>query len=154
MERSAAEANKALVREIIDECLNKGNFEAATGRFAGDYTIHLPSQTHMPSGPGVFQHMITMWRTAFPDWHMRVEEMVAEGEFVANRFTTTGTHDGMLMGIPPTGKQMVVRGQEMHRVVDGQVAATWVCDDLPSILVQLAVLPRPPIAPPQGEVVS
>lgn len=150
----SAEENKALVGSIIEECLNKGNFEFAMGRFTFDYAIHLPTPQVMPSGPGIFKHMISMWRAAFPDWHMTIEQMVAEGEFVANRFTTTGTHLGELMGIEPTGKQMVVKGQELHRVVNGQVADTWVCDDLPSILVQLAVLPRPPLQPPQWQVVS
>jgi predicted ester cyclase len=76
---------------------------------------------------------------------MTIEDLVAEGDFVANRFTTRGTHTAPLMGIPPTGKPMVVHGQELHRLVAGKVAETWVCDDVPSILVQLGVLPKPPM---------
>jgi predicted ester cyclase len=80
---------------------------------------------------------------------MKIEELVAEGEFVTNRFTTTGTHDAPLFWIPPTWRRMVVHSQEMHRIVDGKVAESWIADDVPGILVQLGVvrMPRPGESP-------
>jgi predicted ester cyclase len=99
----------------------------------------------LPSGPDAFKLVIGMWRAAFPDWHMTIETLVAEGDFVANRFTTRGTHKAPLMGIPATGKQMVVHGMELHRIAGGKVAETWVCDDVPSIMQQLGIGPPVPI---------
>jgi predicted ester cyclase len=138
---SLLEENKALIRHIIEEALNKGNLSIADECFAADYVVHLPSQPHLPRGPVVFKEVIGMWRSAFADWHMTIEELVAEGDLVANRFTTTGTHTGELFGIEPTGKPMVVHGMELHRVRNGKVAESWVCNDLPGILVELGALP-------------
>lgn len=142
---STAEENKNLIRYLIEDGLNKGHLEIADEHFTPDYEVHIPGRRDLPVGPEAFKQVIGMWRAAFPDFHMTIEALVAEGEMVANRFTTRGTHEAPLMGIPPTGRPMVVRGQELHRVVGGKVAETWVCDDVPSILVQLGVLAPPPV---------
>ena len=139
------EENKKLIRHLIEEALNKGNFAVADGHFTDDYDVHIAGRPSMGRGPEVFKNVIGMWRTAFSDWQMTIENLVAEGDFVANRFTTRGTHTGPLMGIPPTGKTMVVHGQELHRLSNGKVAETWVCDDVPSIMQQLGIVPPPPI---------
>jgi predicted ester cyclase len=142
------EENKALIRYLIEEGLNKGNFAVADEHFRPDYLVHIPGRTDLPVGPESFKRVIGMYRAAFPDFHMTIETLVAEGDYVANRFTTRGTHRAPLMGIPPTGRPMVVHGQELHRLNDGKVAETWVCDDVPSIMVQLGVIPPPPIGGP------
>jgi predicted ester cyclase len=148
----SVEDNKALVRFLIDEALNKGNFGVATEEyFQPDYTVHTPAAAELPRGPEAFKLIIRLWQSAFEGWHLNIEQLVAEGDFVANRFTTTGRHTGPLMGIPPTGREMVVRSQELHRIQDGRLAETWVVDDLPSILVQLGAYPPPPVGgPPPG----
>lgn len=135
----STEGNKQLVRLLIEEAFNRGNLDVAVGRFTSDYRVHIPGRSDLPVGPEAFTAVVGMWRAAFPDWHMTIEQLVAEGEFVANRFTTTGTHEGELMGFPPTGRKMVVRGQELHRCDGGRVAETWVCDDVPSIFRQLGL---------------
>jgi predicted ester cyclase len=141
--------NKALITYLIAEGLNGGNLEVADEQhFTPGYTVHIPGRTDLPAGPAAFQRVIGMYRAAFQDWHMVIEELVAEGDFVSNRFTTTGTHTGPLYGFPPTGRTMIVHGQELHRLEDGRVAETWVCDDGPSIMLQLGILPPP--GPPAG----
>ncbi|HXG13238.1 MAG TPA: ester cyclase [Gemmataceae bacterium] len=148
---SSPEENKKLIRYLIEEGLNKGNFDLLDQHFTPDYRVHLAGNpVSPPPGPQAVKMVIGMWRAAFGDWHMTIEQLVAEGDFVANRFTTRGTHTGPLMGIPPTGKKMVVHGQELHRLANGKVAETWVCDDLPGILVQLGIVQPPPLARPQG----
>ena len=143
------EENKKLIRYLIDEALNKGNLAVADKHFASDYVVHIPSRPDDGRrGPQIFKDVIGMWRAAFSDWHLTIENLVAEGDFVANRFTTRGTHTGPMMGIPPTGKTMVVHGQELHRLANGQVAETWVCDDIPSILQQLGIVQPPRMGPP------
>lgn len=142
------EENKTLIRYLIEEALNKGNLSVAEGHFTPDYQVRIPGKPEGPRGPEVFRQVIGMWRAAFSDWHMTIENLIAEGDYVANRFTTRGTHTGPLMGIPATGKTMVVHGQELHRLRDGKVAETWVCDDVPSIMQQLGIVSPPPIKRP------
>jgi predicted ester cyclase len=136
------EENKTLIRHVIEEALNGGNLEIADDYFTDDYIVHVPGRPDeaMPRGPEAFKRVIGTWHAACSDWHMTIEELVAEGDGVANRFTTRATHDGPLFGIPPTGNQFVVAGMEFHRVHEGKVAETWVSDDIPGILVQLGIL--------------
>jgi predicted ester cyclase len=140
----AAESNKKLIRFLIEEALNKGRVELADEHFAADYVAHIPGVPLSASGPDLFKRVIEIWRSAFEDWHMTIQELLADGDIVANRFRTTGTHTGSLIGIAPTGRHMVVDGMEMHRLVDGKVAESWISNDMPGILVQLGVLPPPP----------
>lgn len=135
----SGDENKALVRLILEEAFNKGNLDVADGLFRDDYVAHVPGR-QMPTGPQAFKATVGMWRSAFADIHMTIEAVVGDGDLVANRFTTRGTHTGPLMGLPPTGEKMVVHGQELYRLEDGKVAESWICDDVPSILVQLGVL--------------
>jgi steroid delta-isomerase-like uncharacterized protein len=146
----STEENKTLLRYLIEEALNKGNFAAAEGQFTEDYQVHVPGRSDLPRGEAAFKQMIGLWRGAFPDWHMTIEQLIAEGDLVTNRFTTRGTHRAPLMGIPPTGKPMVVYGMEIHRFQGGKVAETWICDDVPSILVQLGVITPPTMGRPPG----
>ena len=143
----SVEDNKVLIRGIIEGALNRGDFSVAEGRFTDDYVVHIPRR---PTAHGIegFKETIGMWRAACSDWHMTIDELLGEGDLVANRFTTTGTNDGPLFGNPPTGKRIVVHGMEFHRVNDGKVAETWVCDDIPSILMQLELVPAPELAAP------
>ena len=138
----SAHDNKTLVRLIIEEAFNKGNLDIADGRLSDDYQVHMPGGS-LRRGPQAFKASIGIWRGAFDDIHMTIEDVIGDGDLVANRFTTRGTHTGPLMGLPATGRQIVVQGQELHRVVDGRVSESWICDDVPSILVQLGILSIP-----------
>jgi len=133
------EANKAVVLRAIDEGFNGGNLDIADEMFTDDYQVHAPG-LDLPGGPDAFKRAIGLWRNAFSDIHMTVEQLICEGDFVVNRFTTRGTHDGDLFGMPPTGKPFVVHGIEIHRVVDGKVVESWIGDDVPTILLQLGLL--------------
>lgn len=137
------EQNKDLIREIIDEAFNGGNFDRVPEWFVPDYVAHVPGVPGLPSGPQAFTLVITMWRAAFADLHMTIEDLVAEGDKVANRFTTTGTHTGDLFGVPATGKTFTVGSQEVHRIVDGRVVESWVCNDVPLIFQQLGITQNP-----------
>lgn len=142
--------NKNVIRRLIEEAMNAGNLDLVPASFAPDYVAHVPGVPGLPTGPAAFQRVVQMWRSTFPDWHMAIEALVAEGDLVANRFTTTGTHRGPLMGIPPTGRPITVKGMEFHRLRDGKVAESWISDDLPGILVQLGILKMPFPGPPAG----
>jgi predicted ester cyclase len=140
---SSPDEDRELIRLIIEEGFNKGNLAIADGRFRDDYVAHVPGVPPLPPGPGAFKNVIGMWRAAFADLHMTIEDLVVEGGLVANRFTTRGTHTGMLFGFEPTEKTMEIHGQELHRVQDGLVAESWICDDVPGLLVQLGIVKLP-----------
>lgn len=134
---------KAIVMLAIDRGFNGGDLDVADEVFSDDYNVHAPGLNELPKGPAAFKQAIGIWRTAFPDIHMEVQELVCEGDIVANRFLTQGTNDGPLFGMPPTNKRIRVNGMEMHRVVDGRVVESWICDDIPSILMQLGIATWP-----------
>ena len=137
---TTADDNKHLIRGIIEEAFNEGRLDAVDDLFTADYVAHVPGVRSLPRGAAAFKAMIGMWRGAFGDLHMTIEHLVAEGDLVANRFTTTGTHSGPLFGIAPTGRTMVVHCQELHRIAGGRVAESWICDDIPGILGQLGAV--------------
>jgi predicted ester cyclase len=94
-------------------------------------------------GPESMRGVATMLRTAFPDLRFTIEELVAEGDIVAGRLTMSGTHEGPLMRMQPTGRW--VRQDHMHfvRFRDGKAVEHWgVRDDL-SMMQQMGVMPEP-----------
>ena len=120
------EQNKALVRRANDEILNKGNLDFVDEVFATNYTSHGSTER----GPEVIKKFVTALRTAFPDLHVNVEPVVAEGSMVAWQRTHIGTHKGEFMGIPATGKNITWRSMVITRIVDGKIVEEWGIGDL------------------------
>lgn len=142
IEQNSVEQNKDLVRTATERGLNQGDLSFVDDVFAPDYIVHTPG-VELPSGPDAFRAAVGLWHTAFPDFHMDIEDMIGEGDLVALKFTTTGTHEGPLMGIPPTGRSFTVSGTDLHRAVGGRVVESWISDDVPRILMQLGVQGAP-----------
>ncbi len=131
------EQNAEIVRLITESGMNQGHTDL-DHLFASDYQVH-GAGLRLPPGPSGYYRAVGLWRTAFPDWHIDLEQLVAEGDFVADRFHTTGTHQGPLFGVAATGRRVEVHGTDMHRVVDGQVQESWISDDVPRIIDQLGI---------------
>lgn len=140
--------NIELVRSITERGLNHGDVSFVDDVFSPDYEAHAAG-LELPKGPGAFREAVSFWRQSFPDFHTTIEQMIGQGEFVASRFSTTGTHTGTLGRIPPTGKRFTVSGVDMHRVVDGKVVESWISDDMPRILMEIGVLA--PAGGPPGD---
>jgi predicted ester cyclase len=81
-----------------------------------------------------------MYRSAFPDIRFETGEMISDGATVAHRWTFTGTHEGEMMGIEPTGKRVEVSGVEMNHVEDGRISASWTVSDAMGLMRQLGAL--------------
>jgi steroid delta-isomerase-like uncharacterized protein len=137
-----SEENKAVVRRLIEEVWNKGNFEVADEILAPDFVANSVPPGIPPDGEG-FKQFIGMYRAAFPDVHLHIEDQIAEGDMVVTRFTAHGTHQGELMGIPPTNKQITVTGIGISRIVEGRSREEWNNYDQYGMLVQLGVIPAP-----------
>ena len=88
--------------------------------------------------------MATMFRTAFPDFHMTIEDVIAEANMVVGRFTQGGTHRGEFMGIAPTGRTVSFTEIGVLRIEGGQVVESWYETDLLGLSQQLT---QPATAP-------
>ena len=136
------EENKAISRRYIEEIFNKKNLAAIDEILSPDYIDHDPMPGTTPNRDGLKQ-LQEMTIAAFPDYHSNIEDMVAEGDKVVQRFIGHGTHKGDFMGIPPTGKQVTFKGIGVHRIVNGKVVENWLNMDMLSIMQQLGVVPPP-----------
>ena len=132
----SAEENKSLVRRFVQEFWNTGNLAAADELMAADATIHQPEVGNV-AGLKAFN---TMFRNAFPDWHSTAEELIAEGDRVAERWTGRGTHQGELYGIPPTGWRVAVPGVVFYRISGDKIVEFRGLFDTMSMMQQLGVI--------------
>lgn len=138
-----AEENKLVFRRTYEEVFNQGNLTVADELVAPDFVDREEHPGNVP-GPEAVRSVAVMLRTAFPDLHFTIEDLIAEGDLVAGRLTMSGTHDGPLMGIPPTGRQ--VRQTHMHvvRFRDGQAIEHWGVRDDMGLMRQLGLMPERP----------
>jgi steroid delta-isomerase-like uncharacterized protein len=135
----SAEENKALVSRFVEEFWNEGNMSAA------DELMAVDAEIHMPTGELVdldgLKGFAATFRGAFPDWHSTLEELIAEGDRVAERWTGRGTHLGELQGIPPTGKRVEAPGSVFYRIVGGKIVEFRGQLDMMSLMQQLGAIP-------------
>jgi steroid delta-isomerase-like uncharacterized protein len=134
------EQNKAIYRRYIHEVFNEGRLDRLDEFLSPSYVYHdAPPGT--PPGAKAIRQVVSMFRAAFPDLEVIIEDQVAEGDMVCSRATTRGTHRGPILGIPPTGKAMSMPGLTLVRIVDGRVAESWVGNDVIGLLRQLGTAP-------------
>jgi steroid delta-isomerase-like uncharacterized protein len=137
-----SEENKALARRIVEEVWNRGNVAIVDETFAPDYTEHNP-RPGQEVGLDGYKSGVTMMRSAFPDLHLDLHDVIAEGDRVAIRYALRGTHEGDLMGVPPSGNSVSSDGMVFARVHDGQVVERWGVQDMLALLQQIGALPAP-----------
>jgi steroid delta-isomerase-like uncharacterized protein len=135
-----SESNKAVVRRLIEEVWNKGNLQVADELFGPSYAHHDASSPDLGRGPEGEKKRVTLYRNAFHDFRMTVEELFAEGETVIARWSCRGAHKGELNGIAPTGKQIAITGISIARFAGGKIVEGWVNWDALSLMQQLGVV--------------
>lgn len=123
-----SEANKAVVRRLVDEVMNQG-------------LLDVLDELYTPSSAGAARAWIAPFRASFPDVHMRIVDMVAEGDKVAARFTCSATQHGRWQGHPARGRRFErvaeVYFLELH---EGRIARAWGLEDNLSRMRQLGHL--------------
>ncbi len=137
----SAEENKELVRRFVEEFWNEGNAAAADELMAEDAEIHMPTG-ELVDLDGL-KGFADAFRGSFPDWHSTFEELIAEGDRVAERWTGRGTHRGELQGIAPTGRPVEVPGSVFYRIVDGKIMEFRGQLDMMGLMQQLGAIPSP-----------
>ncbi|NTV09570.1 MAG: ester cyclase [Zoogloea sp.] len=130
---------KEQVRRTYERLFNRGELALADELVGAEFLNH-GAPPEAPRGPAGLRATVTMLRTAFPDLHFTLEELIAEGDLVAVRATMRGTQRGPFMGIAPTNRAVEQAGIHIIRFADGKAVEHWgVHDDL-GMLKQLGVI--------------
>ena len=132
--------NRVVVQRFLEEVINQGRLEQADEIVAEDF-VELDPLPGQRQGREGLKEVIGMLRAAFPDMHWVVDEMIAEGEKVVTRFTWTGTQQGTFMGIPATGRSVVVKGVVIDRIVGGMMTDSRILMDTMGMMQQLGAIP-------------
>jgi steroid delta-isomerase-like uncharacterized protein len=139
---AATERNAAIVRRTFDEIINQEDKAVIDEVYAADVIIHDPF-TGMTQGTAAMHNLLGLFDAAFPHHRVTVEAIVSQGDLVSVLHTHTATNTGAFLGMPPTGKTVVVNGVELFRLRDGKIVEFWRKDDDVSLLMQLGMLPMP-----------
>src|ERR687897_851267 len=118
------EKNKALVRWWWEEVWVKGNVAATDEFMAPDYVDH-PNLPGLPSGPEGMKQALTYYRAASPQLQATLDDILAEGERVALRWSARGTHLGEWLDVPPTGHHFTMSGITIYRIAEGKAVEGW-----------------------------
>ena len=136
------EENKGVVRRFIEEIQNEGRTELIEEIFAPDFVDHNPLPSFPPDRDGT-KRMFLYVRKSFPDFHMEINNMIAEENMVATRKTLHATHQGEYMGMAPTGKHLQMEVIDIFRIANGRLAEHWTVIDRLGMMEQLGVTQRP-----------
>ena len=137
--------NKTLIRRFGEDLWNAGNLLRADQFLAPNVVSHF---THLPSPTNRegFLTFVTQLRDAFPDLAFTLEDLIAEHDKVVARWTMRGTHHGLLLGIPPTGKPIRISATIIYRIAGGKIAELWGNVDVLSLAQQIGVVTPPPFS--------
>lgn len=141
---TGSQSAKDVVRRFFG-AWNESDLASIDEVVAADAEHHDPMDPpDLPPGPEGERQRIEAYRSAFPDARIEIEDMVAEDDRVAVRWTATGTHEGEFRGVEPTGTEVEIDGFEINRLEDGQIAESWVLFDALGLLQQLDAVPEEP----------
>jgi steroid delta-isomerase-like uncharacterized protein len=128
------------ISRIVEEAFNHGNLDVVDELLSPDHFAHNAFGMG-PNGPQGLKCLIAMFRSAFPDLHFSLEDEIREGDKIAARWTMRGTHKGLFLGNPPTGRPVEAQGIIFARTVNGQIVEDWTVMDQMGILQQLGIIP-------------
>ncbi len=148
----SVEENKAIIWRYND-AWNSHDVDASAAFFAPDAANFGNSV-----GREGFRAVLTDIFTTFPDWHTTIEEMIAEGDVVVSRHTTTATHLGTpivrnihnMQGIPPTGKAVVMKSIHIWHIKDGLITSHMAARDDLETMQQIGLWPPPSLRQSEG----
>jgi steroid delta-isomerase-like uncharacterized protein len=131
--------NKEVVQRVVD-MINEGQLAQVEDLYTSNFVNHDPGAPDARDRATLMQ-LFAARKTAFPDQWVTIEDMIAEGDQVAKRWTCTGTHNGEGLGFPATGKEFAITAITIYRFSGGKVAECWWNYDSLTMLQQLGVIP-------------
>lgn len=138
--------NKALVERYYEQLWNRWDFAVADTLLDANITFRGSLGVTVRGLEG-FKGYLRMIRTAFPDFHNSIEELIAEGDKVVARLDYRGTHQGKLFHISPTGTTIRYTGIAIFRIANGKIVDGWVLGDTLSLMQQIGVFPEISLGP-------
>ncbi len=128
--------NKIIMYRLLDEVWNQGKLEVVDEIMSADHTS--PSAPFLPPGPEGTKIIVSMFRKAMPDYHLKVDLIMADEHKVVARFTQHGTHSGEpLMGMPPSGRRAEWTEIAVLEIKDGKIVKSWYETDMLAMVNQL-----------------
>jgi steroid delta-isomerase-like uncharacterized protein len=138
----STEDNKALARRWA-EIFNQANLDLVDEIYAPDCVLHDPTMPEDTRGVEGAREFYSMYRSAFPDTEITIEDQVAEGDKGATRWTARGTQQGEMMGVPPSGNRVEVAGMTISRSEGGKIVEEWNNYDALGLMQQIGAIPEP-----------
>ena len=135
----SAEANKEVVRKVIEEGTNRKNLAVFDELVSPSFIDHEAGSE--PGGPEDEKELLSSVAQAFPDWQWEIEEMLAVEDKVITRYVARGTHRGAFMGVPPTGVEVAFTGINIVRIEEGKIVESWGNSDQLGWMRQIGVIP-------------
>jgi hypothetical protein len=132
-------ANKQIVRRALEEPW--GNPDVLDELVSSDYVGYDPALPEPIRGPQGAKDNVNQYRSAFEGAQITVKEQIGEGDLVATRWEGRGRHTGEIMGIGPTGKDIVVSGLTLSRIANGKIVEEWTNWDTLGMLQQIGAVP-------------
>jgi steroid delta-isomerase-like uncharacterized protein len=136
-----SEENKAIARRFY-ELWESGELDALGEVVAEDSVDHDPYNPHGQEGLEGAKKTIAMYRAAFPDTRFAIDDQVADGDKVVTRWTATGTHEGELMGVPPSGERVTITGTTIDRFENGKITEGWTNWDTLALMHAIGATPQ------------
>lgn len=136
----AAQKHEDVVRGFYEAVFNKGDQAALNDLVAADFVDHNPFPGQGPDREGLRQFVQT-FRGPLPDLRVEIQDMIAQGDKIAVRWTARATHKGDFLQIPATGKQVTISGIDIMRIADGKIAEHWGHQDQLGFVREIGVLP-------------
>jgi steroid delta-isomerase-like uncharacterized protein len=138
---SRIELNKETIRRYFEEVWNRGNLDELDLLLDANYTNHTPSTPNPPPGPAGLKPIVRALRSAFPDLHYEIKDIIATEDSVIARVVMTGTHRGDLFGLPPTGRRIEVDQINIEHIRGGRIFEHWRVTDELTLMKQLGFFP-------------
>lgn len=134
-----SEENKQLVRRWFEEVWNQKNASAIDRMYHPEGRSHGVPTNEVLMGPEQFKQFHRTYVGAFPDMHFELNDVIAEGDKVAVRWTNTATHRGNELGFPATGKRVTLEGSSFLVIRDGKIYEGWNQMELQGMLQSLKI---------------
>ena len=131
--------HKTVVRDYIDAVFTRGEISAVDRYLGEDFVDHDPP-FGVGSGREGIRAAAAAIRAGFPDWRSELHRLIAEGDYVVEHFTASGTHRGEVFGVPPTGATVTLQGMQIFRFAEGRIVERWGRLDELGMLRQLGVV--------------
>jgi steroid delta-isomerase-like uncharacterized protein len=129
------------VRRYFGDVWNAGRLEVLDELLTADYVNHTPSTPNPAPGPAGLKPIVAAIRSAFPDLHYSIEDILVDGDEVAARVRVRGTHQGPLFGLPASGKVVDVPQINIEHFAGGRIREHWRVTDELTLMRQLGAVP-------------